>query len=86
MELEFVDELPGSAQGRYNDKYQELAKALIANPKRWAGVAGGQLGGASPHAAAQVIRDGKAAAFRPFGEFEASVRGGQLFARYVGEG
>lgn len=85
MKLEFVEELPGQSTGRYNDKYRDLAATLAENPGRWANVVPGDVSDQGPSTIALQIRNGTFKAFRPYGHFEATVRRGKLFARYVGQ-
>lgn len=54
------------------------AEALKAQPGRWAVLPD------LPASAVPAMKDGAASAYRPAGAFEAVVRNGQVYARYVG--
>ena len=69
-------ELP--KDGRTRTNWPAIAQALRANPGAWAKVEGAEH-------VAMSIRRGRLQAFRPVGHFEATLRQGQVFARYVGE-
>ena len=69
-------------------KYQDLADALRAEPKRWAVVAEGITTGTAGGMASRIRRG--QGPFGPAGSFEARVIGppggqGVLYARYVGK-
>lgn len=74
----WVDSPPPDTRGARDADvdHAALAAALRSNPGRWALLIG--LSGAA------TVRDG--AQYRPRGSYEAVVRQGHVYARYVGEG
>lgn len=59
-------------------KYAEESAELRANPGVW-----GELEAAAI-ATAGNIRQGLLGSFKPIGDWEAKVRGGRVFVRYIG--
>lgn len=82
-------EPPPAGTSRNADKYMEIADELRRNPGKWA-----MIGRMSAQNASN-IKDGRLAAFRPRGTFEATYRNisksevgpdtADIYARYVGE-
>lgn len=79
MKLEFTDE-PVS-RGKGNPLYFEIASALRANPEKWA-VWPLPTDGRQGHNMAANINLGRLKAF--VGGFEATVKNGTLYVRFVG--
>jgi hypothetical protein len=65
-------------QGERRD-WEAIAEVLRANPKQWA-----HIKGLSTARHSHYINSGKTIAFRPTGSFQAMVRKGRVFARFVG--
>lgn len=86
MPLKFVDDLPPS---RRHDQWEQVAEQLRSDPaRRWAHLVPGKDGVPefSPRTVGVVahkIRNGRRACFEPPGAFEATVRNGELYARYA---
>ena len=87
MNVEFVDELPGSrAHGRSNvSALIDFADALRANPGRWAKHPTTFGNESTARNTSSVIRRDRSATF-PAKEFDAETRNGQVYVRYVGDG
>ncbi|MFC9767659.1 hypothetical protein [Rhodococcus jostii] len=84
-DFDFVDEIPDRAGSKFNAQEGEFAAALRNNPGKWA-VYYRDFGEDEKHAKyarAQQIRKGALKAYAS-GGFEAAVRSGVLYARYVG--
>lgn len=82
--MKFVDELPPQLQSGSPPRYLKEAAKLRANPGKWA-LLTVTNGAASAYSLGNAIRTGTYVAFRPQGAFEASCRGADVYARYVGE-
>lgn len=79
---EGMDELPGKP--RPSEEYPEFAKILMNDPGKWYP----WRWPLKPKATSQVqhrIKMGVLKAFRPSGFFDAKVREGVLYVRYIGE-
>lgn len=64
-------------------KYQDLADHMAANPNTWVKVRTANTESAA-WAAAQQIKTGRRAAFRPAGAYDARTEGCDIIAAYVG--
>ena len=79
---EGMDELPGKP--RAADDYPGFAEKLTCNPMRWYEWEW-PLHSSNTSGVQNRIHKGVLKAFRPAGFYEARVREGQLYVRYVGE-
>lgn len=77
--LEFV-EMPGADRRGAPVKYTDEAQELQDNPMIWA-----KADFLPKWINTTQIKVGHLRAFTPPGHYEAAVRGGQMFIRYVGE-
>lgn len=59
--------------------WEAIAETLRANPNQWA-----HIKGTSTAHHSHYINSGRTKAFSPAGSFEAMVRKGKVFARFVG--
>ncbi len=85
MEFQFVDELPQPKGGRgANQLYEAFAEALKQRPGQWALFPVEHKDKTAAASRASNIKHGKYKSF-PAGQFAASVRGLQVFARYVAD-
>ncbi len=66
-------------------KYQDLAEHMKNNPGVWVKVRTTDTE-AGAWAAAQQIKNGRRAAFRPAGAYDAYTTGNDVIASYTGEG
>lgn len=62
----------------------EHAAILRKNPGKWARILEEDKVESAQHRA-YAMRSGKYVAFRPAGSFEATLRGGEVYARFVGD-
>ena len=76
-------EEPGPISIRQNNAWQAEARQLRASPKRWALLAT-KAKKSQADSLAHVIRCGLVKAWQPAGDFEATIRGLKVYARYVG--
>lgn len=79
VKVEFYDDIPRPTKGP--QRYTQFAKALKANPGKWAIMP--YSGKSSAGQVAYFIRRGKYGAFTSR-DFEASSRGDEVWVRYVG--
>lgn len=77
MSIEFKNP-PGGGSG--TNKWQPVREELMARPGEWALIA--TLTGPSAYSLASMVRKGTGAWGR--GRFEATVRKGDVYARYIG--
>lgn len=82
-DLEF-GELPAIVGRGFQTAWVDVATSLRARPGEWAKIAT-KPNPAAAHMMANHISNGVLKAFRPPGEFEATSRGCDTWARYVGE-
>lgn len=66
-------------------KYQDLAEHMKRNPGVWVKVRTADSD-AGAWAAAHQIKNGRRAAFRPAGTYDAYTQGNDIVACYIGEG
>jgi hypothetical protein len=64
--------------GKDRQNWAEIAEALRANPDRWAKIESAST------AYCSFIKQGRTKAFQPAGSFEARLRGGKVYARFIG--
>lgn len=88
--FEFVDNIPSRGKGgrRVDPVLIEFAEALRDNPGRWAKYPHTPTSQAGASATAHLIRAGHPSAAKPFrgGDFDAAVRQGVLYVRFIGGG
>jgi hypothetical protein len=77
--VEFGELPPKAHDGGRRRKYMDVAEALRARPGEWAKF----IPDARPDAFVNAVRQGGLSAFR-VGEFEAKLRDGQAWVRYIG--
>ncbi len=81
--LEFGD-LPPAQFGPSSEAWVEEAEKLRSHPRQWARITTrNSKSGAS--GMANHISNGRLRAFQPAGTFEATARGLDVWARYIGE-
>lgn len=78
-----MDSTTDQPKGPVRDKYADLVAELKQRPQEWVKVRTAPTDAAA-WSAAQQIKTGRRAAFRPAGEFEAYTTGCDVMARYVG--
>lgn len=80
VHLRWVDALPPAhpVRGTVIFDHHAIADALRSEPGRWAMLPD------LPNSISTSIRSGTHAAYRPAGAFDAAVRQGNLYVRYVG--
>ena len=75
-------ELPPDGRGRSGYDWDAVAKELKAHPSAWAKVHTCENKQKAGNSARQIRRGGPS--FRPAGQFEATARGLDVWARYIG--
>ena len=86
--MKFVDELPPEAPRHHGHDWGPCLAKLRAHPGQWAHLEPGKddvpnFTRRGAYALAGRIREGRTSAFAPAGTYDASVRGGELYACYV---
>lgn len=77
-------QVPQSTSGKMSERNDAVAAQLRARPREWAKIATYPRRG-NAYSVAADIRAGTLKSFRPAGTFEAVGRGGDVWARYVGD-
>lgn len=77
LKITLTDSLPG-ARGGY--PWHAIAAAARDNPGAWV-----KVPKAAPYTKRRQVRNGLLSAFRPIGAFDAAIREGRLYIRFLGE-
>lgn len=87
INVEWVEELPPAKSRGRQSRYEEFAAVLRENPQRWAKWPKVYSSPSSAHAMRSNIATGNKGAPPPMrtGKWEAEVREGLLYLRYLGE-